>query len=65
MKNKDQDFPTLDYDFPTKSVDDISQRTLEMIERSLDEFERGNVSDPIDIEKELPELFEDTSADEV
>lgn len=34
-----------------------------MIERSLDEFEKGNVSDPIDIDS-LPELPKEPNADE-
>lgn len=64
MSNKSQDFPTLNHDFPTKSVDDISQRTLEMIERGLDEFEKGNVSDPINMEEDFPGFFDEETEDE-
>lgn len=44
---------------PTKSIEDIDPRTVEMIESGLENLKKGNVSDPIDMEEDFPDLFDD------
>lgn len=41
------------------SVDDIDPRTLSMIESGIEAMKNGNVSEPIDMERDFPGLFDD------
>ena len=42
----------------SQEIGGVEKRTLRMIRKGMKELEEGNVSDPIDIHEDFPELFE-------